>query len=70
MALLSAAEKASFELFVTTDQNLRYQQNMEKRRIAILVLPTTRWSQISAHGSEIVSVINTVVAGEYREVRW
>ena len=44
--LLTAAEGASFELFVTTDQNLRYQQNLAGRRIAILVLPTTRWPVI------------------------
>jgi hypothetical protein len=36
--LLSAAENASYELFVTTDQNLRYQQNLKNRRMAILVL--------------------------------
>jgi len=68
--LLSAAENASFELLVTTDQNLRYQQNLKNRRIAILVLPTTRWAQIDAHAPEIVAVIDVIVAGEYREVRW
>ena len=39
-ALLNAAEDASFDLFVTTDQNLRYQQDLAGRRLAILVLPT------------------------------
>ncbi len=39
-ALLKAAE-TDFDLLVTTDQNLHYQQNLDGRRIAILVLPTT-----------------------------
>jgi len=40
--LLNAAENNLFDLFVTTDQNLRYQQNLSGRKLAILVLPTTR----------------------------
>ena len=40
--LLNAAE-ASFDAFITTDQNLRHQQNMSGRQLAILVLPTTSW---------------------------
>jgi len=43
--LISAAE-AAFDLFVTTDQSLRYQLNLIGRRLAILVLPTTRWPEI------------------------
>jgi hypothetical protein len=43
--LLSAAE-ASFDAFITTDQNLRHQQNLTERRLAILVLPTTSWPKI------------------------
>ena len=40
--LLAAAE-ADFDALVTTDQNLRYQQDLAGRRLAILVLPTTSW---------------------------
>ncbi|HSS78724.1 MAG TPA: DUF5615 family PIN-like protein, partial [Thermoanaerobaculia bacterium] len=43
--LLKAAE-AEFEALVTTDRNLRYQQNLTGRRLAILVLPTTSWPKI------------------------
>ncbi|HQX50372.1 MAG TPA: hypothetical protein PLY87_15145 [Planctomycetaceae bacterium] len=39
--LLDAAERAGFELLVTTDQNLQYQQNLTARRIAIVVLRST-----------------------------
>ena len=50
--LLNEAENASFDLFLTTDQSLRYQQNLTGRRVAILVLPTTRWPAIERHVTE------------------
>ena len=37
--LLAAAEAQRFEVLVTTDKNLHYQQNLAGRKIAILVLP-------------------------------
>jgi predicted nuclease of predicted toxin-antitoxin system len=40
--LLNAAEAAGFEVLVTTDQNLRHQQNLRGRRLAIVVLSTPR----------------------------
>jgi len=49
--LLREAE-GRFEVFVTTDQNLRYQQNLGGRQLAILVLPTTNWPEIQRHQSE------------------
>ncbi len=36
--LLAAAEQAGFDLFLTTDKNMRYQQNLSDRKIAIVVL--------------------------------
>ena len=45
-ALLSAAE-AEFDVLITTDQSLRYQQNLVDRKLAILVLPTTSWPRRS-----------------------
>ena len=44
--LLAVAEQAGYDLFVTTDQNLRYQQNLTGRRLAILVLRTTSWPRM------------------------
>ncbi|MCI0748067.1 MAG: hypothetical protein L0Y58_21890 [Verrucomicrobia subdivision 3 bacterium] len=68
--LLAEAEKAGFELFITTDQNLRYQQNLQNRRLAILVLPTTRWPQIALHVAEVLAAISVIRAGDYHEVTW
>ncbi len=65
--LLRAAE-ANFDLLVTTDQNLRYQQNLKDRRLAILVLPTTSWPRIQANLAIVVATVNGMNSGEYREM--
>jgi hypothetical protein len=67
-ALLDAAEAAGFEAFVTTDKNLRHQQNFAKRRIGALVLPTTDWSKIRANVERIAAALDTVRPGEIRDV--
>ncbi|MGQ0534270.1 MAG: hypothetical protein ACT4OF_16500 [Caulobacteraceae bacterium] len=67
-ALLTAAEADGFEVFVTTDQNLRYQQNPARRRIAILVLSTTNWPRIQPHANLVLNAINGVTPGAFVEV--
>ncbi len=47
--LLSKAEAAGFEVLITTDRNIGYQQNLSGRRIAIVVLGKGRWSLIEPH---------------------
>ncbi len=66
-ALLQAAE-AAFEVFITTDQNLRYQQTLTGRRLAILVLPTTSWPKIQAHLAEVGAAVNGLLPGQLREL--
>jgi predicted nuclease of predicted toxin-antitoxin system len=65
--LLSAAE-AKFDVFITTDQNLRYQQNLSGRNLAILVLPTTSWPKLQNLTGIILSELNKTRPGEYREL--
>jgi hypothetical protein len=65
--LLNAAE-AAFDVLITTDQNLRYQQNLTGRRLAILVLPTTSWPIIQTHSGEVVAAVDELHAGEFREL--
>jgi hypothetical protein len=65
--LLSAAE-AAFDVLITTDQNLRYQQNLSGRKLSILVLPTTSWPVIQSHLEEVVAAVNALRAGELREL--
>ena len=64
--LLDAAE-GSFDVFVTTDQNLRYQQNLSGRRLAILVLPTTSWPRLQSHATAIATAVVALRPGELQE---
>lgn len=65
--LLDAAE-AEFDAFVTTDQNLRYQQNLTGRGLAILVLPFASWPKLQSHLPSIVAAIDVLQPGDYVEL--
>ena len=65
--LLAKAE-AAFDLLVTTDRNLRHQQNPAERRIAILVLPTTSWPRLQKIASQIAAAVASLQPGQYLEV--
>ena len=66
-ALLAEAER-QFDVLVTTDQNLRFQQNLQGRRLAILVLPTTSWPVLRDRVTEIVAAVNAIRPGEFRQL--
>jgi hypothetical protein len=66
--LLTAAESAGFEALVTTDKNIRYQQNLAQRKIAIVVLGKARWRLIRAAMPKVVAAVNAAKPGTYTEV--
>ena len=66
--LLALAEAAGFEVLVTTDQNLRYQQNMKGRKIALVVLGKGQWSLLKPHIPKIVAAVNAATTGSFTEV--
>jgi hypothetical protein len=68
-ALLNAAEDAGFDLLITTDRRIRYQQNLSGRKIAIIPLAgTTKWARIRLHLEPIAAVVNVAVSGSYAEI--
>ena len=68
-ALLNAAEAAGFELLLTTDRRIRYQQNLSARRIALVVLTgNTKWSGVRRHSDRIAAAAAAVTPGSYAEV--
>ena|SRR5438093_12850024 len=67
--LLQAAEIA-FEVLITTDKNIAHQQNLQDRRLAILVLPQPTWEIVRAHAEEVLQAVNSIKPGEYRELDW
>jgi hypothetical protein len=62
-ALLRAAD-AEFDVLITTDRNLPYQQNLTGLRLAVLVLPTTSWPTIQAHEEQVVAAVGMLRAGD------
>jgi hypothetical protein len=67
--LLKSAEN-QFDILITTDQNLRYQQNLAARRLTILILPTTSWPRLQAHLDQILEVVNRLQPGEFMEIQF
>ena len=63
--LLQAAEEAGFNVFLTTDTNLPFQQNLEGRRLAVVILTKNRWMLIGEMLPEIVSAIESATPGKY-----
>jgi hypothetical protein len=66
--LLTAAEKAAFDIFMTTDKNIRYQQNLADRVIAIVVLGNSRWPVVRLYIDRVVAAVAAVKPGTYTEV--
>ena len=68
-ALLRQAE-IQFEAFVSTDQNLKFQQKVVGRKLAILVLPTNDWQTIRSKAVEVAAKLATLKPGDFVELSW
>jgi hypothetical protein len=66
--LLSAAEEAGFEVLVTSDKSIRYQQNLQGRKIALVILTQGRWGLVRRVLAEIAAAVNAAAPGSYTEV--
>ena len=67
--LLSAADGEGFHVLMTTDRNLKHQQNLASRTIAIVVLSTTSWPRIHASVELVVAAVNASASRTYSEVQ-
>jgi hypothetical protein len=66
--LLNLAEAAGFDLLITTDKGIRYQQNLKDRQIAIVVLGNSTWRIVRRYLGRIASVVAEASPGSYAEV--
>lgn len=66
--LLKAAEDEGFEVLVTTDKNMQYQQNLSNRKIAVVVLGTGNSPLIEPYVQRVVAAVNSVHTGGFVEV--
>ena len=67
-ALLAAAEHDGFDVPITTDGNLRYQQDLPAGQLAIVVLGTTSWPRVRKAAELVVEAVEPASAGSYAEV--
>jgi hypothetical protein len=66
--LLLAAEAAGFEVLLTTDKNMRYQQNLSGREIAVVVLGLQQWPGLQPYVQLVVEAVNAATPGNVVEV--
>jgi hypothetical protein len=66
--LLAEAERAGFDVLLTADKNMRYQQNLTGRRIALVVLSTPQWPLVKLHLDKISAIVDAATPGSFAEV--
>jgi hypothetical protein len=66
--LLAMAESAGFDLMITTDKSIRYQQNLSGRRLSLLVLSTNDWNHIRRFKELVASAVSSIRSGAYVEL--
>lgn len=68
--LLTLAEIDGFDALITTDQNIRYQQNLTGRKISMIVLLTTSWPRIKNDAALVNQAIDNLHPGSYQEIHF
>jgi len=66
--LIQKAEDEAFDLLLSTDKNIRYQQDLSARRIALVVLGNSQWPDVRLHLDAIAAAVNAATPGSYLEV--
>ncbi|MGA2185855.1 MAG: hypothetical protein ABSH47_22780 [Bryobacteraceae bacterium] len=66
--LIAVAEAAGFELLLTTDKNIRYQQDLTGRKIAFVVLGNQQWPILRRYVERVIDAVNAATPGSYTEV--
>jgi hypothetical protein len=63
--LLELAEQSGFDAMVTSDQNIRYQQNLAGRKLALVVLGSNIWPVVRKRGPAIAANADAATPGSY-----
>jgi hypothetical protein len=66
--LIAAAEAAGFEVLLTTDKNIRHQQNLKGRKIAFVVVGNQQWPTLRRYVDRVMVAVNAATPGSYVEV--
>jgi hypothetical protein len=65
--LLNTAEAAGFDVLLTTDKNMRYQQNLRGRKIAVILLGKQQWPELKGHVQLVIAALSVATPGSYTE---
>ena len=66
--LIQKAEEAGYEVLLSTDKNIRYQQNLSGRKIALVILGNSQWPAVRLYLDRIAAAVNACTPGSYAEV--
>jgi hypothetical protein len=66
--LIAAAEAAGFEVLLTTDKNLRYQQNIKNQKIAFVVIGNQQWPVLRRYVDRVIAAVDAATSGSFTEV--
>jgi glutamate racemase len=66
--LIQRAEEAGYEVLLSTDKNIRYQQNLKGRKIALVILGNQQWPLVRLHLDKIAAAVNAATPGSFTEV--
>ena len=66
--LLTIAESSGFDILITADKNIRYQQNLSGRKISLIVLGNAQWPTLRRYTSRIAEAVNAATPGSCAEV--
>ncbi len=67
-ALLDAAEKAGFDVMVTGDKNMSYQQNLEGRKLSLVVLPYLDWRILRENTAPVSAAVDAATPGSFQRI--
>ena len=66
--LLRMVEEAGFDVMITTDKGIRYQQNLATRRLTLVVISTNDWTRIRKSKSVVVDALSEILPGCFVEI--
>ncbi len=66
--LIRRAENAGYDVLLSDDKNIRYQQDLSSRKIALVILSNQQWPVVKHHLDKIVAAVNAATAGSFAEV--
>jgi hypothetical protein len=66
--LIQQAEDGGYDVLLSTDKNIQYQQNLTGRKIALVVLGNSQWPVVQLYLERIVAAVNASRPASYTEV--